>query len=144
MKVLLSIDNSMVAIEEAIKILKPNRDSIDIITIVDSESVVQEEIISSDITEYTNISEKIIDRAENMLSSRGFENITRKVLVGEIRQEIIKHISDNGPFDMIIVGSRGLGMIKKLMLGSVSEYLVQHSPIPVYVAKSSKALIPSI
>lgn len=37
--------------------------------------------------------------------------------------------------DMIIVGSRGLGNVKKVVLGSVSNYIVNHSNIPVLVVK---------
>ena len=37
--------------------------------------------------------------------------------------------------EMIVVGSRGLGAIAGAVLGSVSRWLVQHSPIPVLVVK---------
>ena len=38
-------------------------------------------------------------------------------------------------YDVIIIGSRGLGTISGLLLGSVSTYVVQHSPCPVLVIK---------
>ena len=37
--------------------------------------------------------------------------------------------------DMIIVGTRGLGKVKRTFLGSVSDYCVHHSPVPVLVCK---------
>lgn len=37
--------------------------------------------------------------------------------------------------DLIIIGSRGLGGIREVMLGSVSHYVVQKSEIPVLVIK---------
>jgi nucleotide-binding universal stress UspA family protein len=35
--------------------------------------------------------------------------------------------------DMIIIGARGLGTVRRTVLGSVSDYIVHHSPIPVTV-----------
>ncbi|KAF8508194.1 hypothetical protein BU17DRAFT_77988 [Hysterangium stoloniferum] len=36
---------------------------------------------------------------------------------------------------MLIVGSRGLGKLKGILLGSTSHYLIQKSPVPVMVAR---------
>jgi len=35
--------------------------------------------------------------------------------------------------DMIVIGSRGLGMIKRKFLGSVSDYVLHHTSIPVCI-----------
>jgi len=43
--------------------------------------------------------------------------------------------------DMIIIGSRGLGAIKRAMIGSVSEYVVRNSGLPCIVVYQ-KQLIP--
>src|SRR5699024_5555442 len=37
--------------------------------------------------------------------------------------------------DLIVIGSRGLGGFKKLILGSISSYVVNHASIPVLVVK---------
>jgi nucleotide-binding universal stress UspA family protein len=38
---------------------------------------------------------------------------------------------------LVIVGSRGLAKIKGMLLGSVSNYLIQKSSVPVMVSRTS-------
>lgn len=40
--------------------------------------------------------------------------------------------------DLLVVGSRGLGDFKALLLGSVSQECSQHSPIPVVIVRSTE------
>jgi len=35
--------------------------------------------------------------------------------------------------DIVVIGSRGLGMIKRKFLGSVSDYVLHHSSVPVCI-----------
>ncbi len=37
--------------------------------------------------------------------------------------------------DILIIGSRGLGNMQRLMLGSVSDYVIHHAPCPVLVVR---------
>ena len=38
-------------------------------------------------------------------------------------------------YDLIIIGKRGLGRIKGMIMGSVSSYVVSEAPCPVLVMK---------
>lgn len=38
-------------------------------------------------------------------------------------------------FDLIVIGSRGLGLVREFFLGSTSQYIVHYSKIPVLVVK---------
>jgi nucleotide-binding universal stress UspA family protein len=46
--------------------------------------------------------------------------------------------AETGGYDLLVVGSRGLGPVGRLLLGSVSAELTRRSPIPVLVAGQDK------
>jgi nucleotide-binding universal stress UspA family protein len=41
--------------------------------------------------------------------------------------------------DLLVVGSRGLGAVRRVLLGSVSEKVLQHAPCPVLIVRESSA-----
>lgn len=47
-------------------------------------------------------------------------------------QSIVAAATSKGA-DIIVIGSRGLGMIKRKFLGSVSDYVLHHSNVPVCI-----------
>ncbi|KAJ3254559.1 hypothetical protein HK103_007113 [Boothiomyces macroporosus] len=55
-------------------------------------------------------------------------------LVGDARIELEAKIAQVTPA-LVIVGSRGMGSIKKLIVGSVSKYLLDHVQAPVLVVR---------
>lgn len=64
------------------------------------------------------------------------ENIEAKteVLEGEVAESIIRYAEENDA-SLIMIGNRGLGGLKKLVLGSVSQKVVQKASCPVLVVK---------
>ena len=47
---------------------------------------------------------------------------------------ILDYLEDH-PMDLVIMGSRGLGVVKGVLLGSVSQYVVEQAKCPVLVVK---------
>jgi nucleotide-binding universal stress UspA family protein len=47
----------------------------------------------------------------------------------------IERIADAGGFDMVVVGTRGLGAIERFLQGSVSEHVATHAHQTVVVAR---------
>jgi len=50
-----------------------------------------------------------------------------------IRTAVIRRIED-GHHDLVVMGSRSRGAVRATLLGSVSHYVLHHSPVPVLIA----------
>jgi nucleotide-binding universal stress UspA family protein len=49
-----------------------------------------------------------------------------------VRHSLIHQIKE-GKHDVVVMGSRGRGAMRSVLLGSVSHYVLHHSPIPVLI-----------
>jgi universal stress protein A len=74
-----------------------------------------------------------LDEFENELLKRGI-NVKAFMRVGYPFEEIILMANDPD-IDLIIIGSHGRSGIKRLLLGSTAERVVEHAPCPVLVVK---------
>ena len=74
----------------------------------------------------------VFDRIWEKLSD---ERKARKhVKSGNIARSILD-VADEQGSDMIVMGSRGLGLLKGVLIGSVSQKVVEEAKIPVMVVK---------
>lgn len=88
------------------------------------------------------LSEQEIERVKHAVAQRSFEkatmaitpgaNIDRVVELGHPARAIVSFAKANSA-DLIVMGSRGLSAINEVLLGSVSDYVLRHSPCPVTV-----------
>jgi nucleotide-binding universal stress UspA family protein len=75
---------------------------------------------------------------ENYRKSAEQEGLQLKyeILEGNPGSAIVDYAqSEKRKFDLIVIGSRGLGGLKETFLGSVSNYVIHKSRIPVLVVK---------
>lgn len=80
--------------------------------------------------------EEMTEEAEKRLKALTEElsiyPVERKVVAGEPYREILS-FAKNEDIDLIIIGARGLGLIKGVILGSVTEAVLRSSPCPVLI-----------
>lgn len=75
----------------------------------------------------------LLQKSEAQLKEAGLQCTTR-VEVGEPREVICK-IAKEEEADFLVLGSRGLGSMQRLMLGSVTEFVVHQAPCSVIVVR---------
>ncbi|HZB65427.1 MAG TPA: universal stress protein [Nitrososphaeraceae archaeon] len=73
---------------------------------------------------------------EKIKEYKNVENISlqSKVIIGEPANEIIKFANDE-KMDLIIMGTTGLGGIKKFVFGSVARKVSEKAPCPVMLVR---------
>lgn len=54
------------------------------------------------------------------------------ILYGDAGEEIVKRASEVDAC-LVVTGTRGLGVIRRTVLGSVSQYVLHHSNVPVAI-----------
>jgi len=76
----------------------------------------------------------LLEKLAANVRSRGLDSVATGLLEGTPANEIIRYADRNG-IDLIAVGSRGLGGLKGLFLGSVSHKLIEDAKCPCLVVK---------
>uniref|UniRef100_A0A0C9RPT1 TSA: Wollemia nobilis Ref_Wollemi_Transcript_4633_939 transcribed RNA sequence n=1 Tax=Wollemia nobilis TaxID=56998 RepID=A0A0C9RPT1_9CONI len=76
---------------------------------------------------------EILDLLETAAKQKG-ASIVVKIYWGDPREKICAAVQDI-PLECLVVGNRGLGKLKRAILGSVSNYVVREASCPVTVVK---------
>ncbi len=74
-----------------------------------------------------------LDKAKATMADLGVP-VQTEILEGNPAEAILDYVHKEGAL-MIVVGTRGLGGFKRLMLGSLAQALVTYADVPVLVAK---------
>jgi nucleotide-binding universal stress UspA family protein len=80
--------------------------------------------------------EKTLEEAVRQVEEAGGTVAQANVRMGDPDDEILRFCDERGDFGLIVMGSRGLGPIKRRLMGSVSESVVRHAHCPVLVART--------
>jgi len=136
-KILLAVDgseHSLRATDEAIKIATLVKESVIEVVLVAEFSKAKDEILHSQGKEELDISrrKKLLPAEERLKSNNLTYDIN--ILHGEPGPTIIKH-ANQGNYDLVIIGSRGLNTLQEMVLGSVSHKVVKRVECPVLIVK---------
>ena len=77
--------------------------------------------------------DQVTERVKNIARDHGIE-IDMLIRLGDPRSEILK-TADEIHADVIVVGSTGKGLGQRILLGSVSTYIVTHAKVSTMVIR---------
>jgi nucleotide-binding universal stress UspA family protein len=80
--------------------------------------------------------EKTLEKAVRQVEEAGGTVAQAHVRMGDPDDEILRFCEEQGDFGLLVMGSRGLGPVKRRLMGSVSESVVRHAHCPVLVART--------
>ncbi len=82
---------------------------------------------------HKNESQKILDKCSSIATQKGIV-INTTLFEGNPASTILE-FSQREKYEVIIIGSRGMGHFKELVLGSVSSKILHHSLCPVLLIR---------
>lgn len=82
-----------------------------------------------------NASREVLDRASSQLRSAGVATVHEHPADGDPAEAILEVAEEVGA-DLIVVGNKGVSGIRRFLLGSVAQKVVQHAPCGVLVART--------
>ncbi|MBI2643863.1 MAG: universal stress protein [Nitrosarchaeum sp.] len=97
-------------------------------------------ISNSTDSQISNLEKYLLDNASKFMSkakTRAAQNgiiFDDAIIHGDEGPKIISY-ANNKSYDIIVIGSRGMGSIKEMFLGSTSNYVLHKSKIPVLIVK---------
>ena len=139
-KILVPVDgseNSFRALEQAIflatKIQEAKITALYVIEDPPSLYIYSPKIMEKVRADYESAYTKILERSKEMANKSGI-NIHTVLVEGDPASKIIGY-SEMEKIDIIIIGSRGMGKFKELILGSVSNKVLHHAKCSVMVVR---------
>lgn len=137
--------NALRALKVAISLAKAFNGRIVMLNVIPTPGVLLEAPIgvgvpSTGISHYYSQQEvaanNLLDSARFMCKNQGVTDVeTQVVRAGNSIVEEIIRAAKNEKIDLIVIGTRGLGGFKKLILGSVSSGVVAHANCDVLVVR---------
>lgn len=135
-KILVPIDgskNSMRGLDEAIYLARQCHATITGLYVIPLTKPVTDSQISHLEKYLLNNASKFMSKAKIRAAQNGiiFDD---DIIYGDEGPKIINYTNSKS-YDIIVIGSRGMGSIKETFLGSTSNYVLHKSKIPVLIVK---------
>ncbi|CAI9740178.1 stress A [Octopus vulgaris] len=78
--------------------------------------------------------QKNVDTIKKRLDDAGLPDAEVKIIAGKPGEAIV-HASQEEQAHLIVTGTRGLGTIRRTLVGSVSDYVLHHANVPVLICR---------
>ncbi len=139
-RILMATDGSKHAektLNETIKLASALNAEVTIITVMEDPPSLAYMVPSDFFTQakesHAKLSKEILEKAEQKLKEKGIE--TKILLKSGHPGEVICKVANEGNYDLVIIGSRGLNALEEFLLGSVSNRVAHCAKTSVYIVK---------
>jgi len=82
--------------------------------------------------------QKVLDEQVRKIEEAGGTVKEAHLRIGERRDQAIVHLAEELGAGLIVMGSRGLGGVRRALMGSVSSSVVRHAHCPVMIVRPEK------
>ncbi len=92
------------------------------------------EVLERELEEAMGQAQSFLDREVEQVKGEGVEVADTHLTRGRPDTELV-HLSEEIDAGLIVMGSRGLGGVRRALMGSVSDSVVRHAHCPVLVVR---------
>ncbi len=138
-KILVPVDgsqNSLRALDHAIYLAKKIDAHITAMNVIENPPTVyveSQKLLNDLLAKFRAESAKILDNCKQ-IAEKSDVKIETIIAEGDAASSIVGYAHKEG-FDTIIIGMRGLGRFKEMVLGSISNKVLHHAKCPVMIVK---------
>jgi nucleotide-binding universal stress UspA family protein len=150
-KILVPLDgseHSLKALEEAAQIAKKFSGNITLIHVYSVQPIMMPEPstvgslsipiitgaeVSTMIEAAKKLGNRILEDGEQRIKTSGLQ-VEKMLVEGHAVEEIVR-VANQGSFDLIVIGARGVSHMREMLLGSVTDGVMHHVRCPVLVMK---------
>lgn len=146
--ILIAVDDSATsnrALQEAIGLASDQHAALSIVYVVDDAALIGAALVADPGESgktWREIGQGILQRAQDAAKARGVDAETRLLqtenVEDRVAQAIVAHARAKGA-DLLVAGTHGRGGLKHLLMGSVAEGIVRHTPVPVLLVRQGQA-----
>ena len=129
-------DNSYKALEASLVLSEKLGSNISVVNVMEQVPITHiesEKLLNELLEAYKKENQEILSKCSDIARQKGI-TIKTVLLQGNPAPAILDY-SKKENFDLVIMGSRGMGKFKELILGSVSSKIVHHSPCAIMIIK---------
>lgn len=139
--ILVGIDGSeqaREAFDKAIAVAKRNQAKVIVTHIIENRlygnmgySLTNAELLQQE----TDRSKDMLDEYKHDAHTKGYDNVETLLTFGSPKVLMAEELPEKYKIDLIMVGQSGLSAVEKLMMGSVSDYVIRNAPCDVLVVR---------
>ncbi|MBP1039866.1 universal stress protein [Vagococcus sp. BWB3-3] len=131
-------DQAQEAFDKAISVAKRNQARVVVAHIIENRlygnmgySLTNADLLQQE----TDRSKEMLATYKDYAHSKGYDNVETVLAFGSPKVLMAEELPEKYKIDLIMVGQSGLSAVEKLVMGSVSEYVIRHAPCDVLVIR---------
>lgn len=132
-------DQANAAFEKALDVAKRNQGKLIVTHVIEGQmyntlmgfSSLNNELIDQEKAD----AQSLLDSCKRTAKEAGVEKIETILTYGVAKEVIAKELPQKYAIDLIMVGQSGLNAVERMMIGSVSSYIIRHAHCDVLIVR---------
>lgn len=140
-KILVAVDGSdeaELAFQKAVSVTKRNNGELLLAHVIDTrafQTVTSFDGVLAD--QATQLAKQTLSDYQEFAKKNGVEKVSFVLEYGSPKVVLAKELPKSANVDLIMLGATGLNAVERLLVGSVSEYVIRNAPCDVLIVRTN-------